>query len=116
MAWKFDMLSGETVSGRSEEGRVMLAARPQELKVYLILEDMQIGRPPLELTEELSSFCGIKNPEHISLLTHIIIQDDDQRIEQDLRRRGISGDISLSRAKASEIKSESWHVLFSNFH
>jgi hypothetical protein len=39
----------------------MLATEADILKIYLISEDMDIGCPPLELTDELSIFCGIEN-------------------------------------------------------
>lgn len=67
----------------------MLATEPQLLKVFLIPEDTEIGRPPLELTQELSIFCGIEKLEHTLFLTHILIQKDNRRIERDFRRQGI---------------------------
>jgi hypothetical protein len=61
----------------------------QELKIYLKKEDGAIGRPPLELTEELAKFCGITKAEHILLLAHILVQDGVEQIHQDLQQRGL---------------------------
>lgn len=73
----------------------MLATESNMLKIYLIYEDMEIGCPPLELTEELSIFCGIENPEHIRLLSHILVQKDIRRIEKDLNRREVPDNIPM---------------------
>ena len=89
VSWKFRSSWGTVISGRAEKGRVMLATEADILKIYLISEDMDIGCPPLELTDELSIFCGIKNADHIRLLGHILVQKDTKRIEQDLNKRGV---------------------------
>lgn len=69
----------------------MVAADDELLKIYLIEDDMRIGCPPLELTDELSKFCGIEKNEHIRLLTHILVQSDIRKIEVDLDRRDVPG-------------------------
>ncbi|KIN03398.1 hypothetical protein OIDMADRAFT_117507 [Oidiodendron maius Zn] len=89
VSWKFCSTWGTVISGRAENGRVMLAIEAGILKIYLISEDMDIGCPPLELTDELSIFCGIENPEHIRLLNYILVQKDAKRVEQDLNRREV---------------------------
>lgn len=89
VSWKFRTSWGTVVSGRAEKGRVMLATDGDILKIYLISEDMEIGCPPLELTDDLASFCGIENAEHIRLLSHVLVQKDTRRIEQDLNRREV---------------------------
>ncbi|KAI3328201.1 hypothetical protein F4824DRAFT_484475 [Ustulina deusta] len=47
---------------------------------------MSTGCPSFELTEELSKFCGIEEPEYIALLSHILTQNNHRRIDNDLRR------------------------------
>ncbi|KAM5350326.1 hypothetical protein ACJ41O_006831 [Fusarium nematophilum] len=90
--WTVVTQSGEIVDGRAEPGRVCLAPRLRGLDIYLCYEDANAQSPPLELTEELASFCGIKDTEHIQLLTHILVQQDVQRIARDLDRRGVPKD------------------------
>lgn len=60
--------------GKSDEGRILLATGPttQKLQLFLTSEDLEIGRPPLELTEEIATFCHIEKQDHIQLLTHYI--------------------------------------------
>lgn len=45
--------------------------------------------PPVELPEALAQLCSITDPEHLLLLSFILMQKDIQRIEDDLLRRGI---------------------------
>jgi hypothetical protein len=105
VSWKFQTLWGEIISGRAEKGRVMLATEADILKIYLICEDMEIGCPPLELTDELATFCGIKDIEGMRLLTHILVQRDTRRIEQDLKRREIPDNVSADTVRVSEVDS-----------
>ena len=72
----------------------MLAPEADVLRIYLISEDMEIGCPPLELTDELAAFCGIKNVEHIRLLNYILVQKDIRRIEQEMNRLEVPDNIS----------------------
>jgi len=103
VSWKFPTPWGTTVSGRPEKGRVMLATEANILKIYLIYEDMEIGCPPLELTDELATFCGIKDIEHIRLLTHILVQKDTRRIEQDLKRREVPDNVPTDTVRDSVV-------------
>lgn len=89
------------ISGRPEKGRVMLATEGDILKIYLICEDMEIGCPPLELTDELATFCGIKDIEHIKLLTHILVQRDTRRIALDLKKREIPDNVPADTVRDS---------------
>jgi len=97
VSWKFRTPWGKEVSGRAEKGRVMLAPEAGALKIYLISEDMEIGCPPLELTDELAAFCGIKNVEHLRLLNYILVQKDTRRIEQEMNRRDVPDNVSENR-------------------
>ncbi|KAF4446705.1 putative Heterokaryon incompatibility protein [Fusarium austroafricanum] len=92
--WTVVTQTGDIVEGRVEPGRVCLTQRPGGLDIYLCHEDCSILSPPLELTEDLASFCGIKNLEHRQLLTHILVQQDVRRITRDLDRRGVSNDVT----------------------
>lgn len=111
VSWKFKTAWGTTISGRPEKGRVMLATDTFSLKIYLIAEDMEIGCPPLELTDEMATFCGIQESKHISLLTHILVQRDVRRIEQDLNRREVPDNIP----KSQEEEPDTINCKFSNF-
>ncbi|KAI3321654.1 hypothetical protein HD806DRAFT_545850 [Xylariaceae sp. AK1471] len=89
LSWNLTNKSGEVFLGQPEEGRAMLTADDELLKVYLVKNDMKIGCPPLELVDELATYCGIDINEHIRLLSHILVQNDIGRIEQDLDRRNV---------------------------
>jgi hypothetical protein len=93
VAWKFRTPWGKTVLGRTERGRVMLTTESDKLKIYLSKDHMEIGRPPLELTEEITALCGIEKYEHILLLINILVQEDIKKIEEDLNRRGVTDDV-----------------------
>ena len=86
VAWEFEDKWKRTHKGQAEKGRVMVAVDDDVLKIYLIKDDMKIGCPPLELTEELSKFCEIKKDRYVRLLGHILTQNDNVRIRADLDR------------------------------
>jgi hypothetical protein len=94
--WIVTLKNGSTIESRSEPGRVMLARESKTLKVFLTSEDLDENCPPLELIEMLADFCGIVDPDHVVILTHILMQKNFKRIEDDLQRRGLS-DSSGSR-------------------
>ena len=89
-----------------------MTTKEDGLDIYLVPEDSNIYCPPLELTEELAACCGITNPEHVQLLTHILVQQDIQRISSDLERKGIPNDLEgfdntnakLPEASSADIK------------
>jgi hypothetical protein len=58
----------------------MLATETDALKICLTEDYMEIGRPPLELAEELTTLCGMEKHENV-LLSNILVQEDIQRIE-----------------------------------
>lgn len=93
MQWVVVTQVGDVVYGHEESGRVSVAIKEDGLDVYLVSEDSNIYCPPLELTEELAACCGIANPEHVQLLTHVLVQQDVQRISNDLDRKGIPNDL-----------------------
>ncbi|KAK5629125.1 hypothetical protein RRF57_004840 [Xylaria bambusicola] len=86
VTWKVTNTDGGTFLGSPEKGRTMLTAHDNLLKLYLTQEDMTVGCPSLELIDELAAFCGIETSEHIRLLSHILVQSNTGRIEQDLDR------------------------------
>jgi len=88
VVWKFHTSWGTTISGRSEEGRVILIRQTNRLIIYLDKDYMEIGCPPHELIEELKAFCGIKD-EHILHLVNILVQKDIKKVEENLNRRGV---------------------------
>jgi len=71
----------------------MIATESDALKIYLIKDYLEIGRPPLELTEEIATLCGIEKYEHILLLNNILVQEDIKNIEEDLNRRGVPDNV-----------------------
>ncbi|RSL52544.1 hypothetical protein CEP54_010861 [Fusarium duplospermum] len=91
--WTVVTQIGDIVYGHEEFGRVSVTTKEDGLDIYLVSEDSNIHCPPLELTEELAATCGITNPEHVQLLTHILVQQDVQRISSDLERKGIPNDL-----------------------
>lgn len=99
--WVVTLKDGSTIESRSESGRVMLARESQMLKVFLTREDLDENCPPLELIEMLADFCGIVDPDHAVILSHILMQKSFKRIEYDLQRRGLF-DSSESRFREIE--------------
>ncbi|KAM0417477.1 hypothetical protein ACHAPT_012541 [Fusarium lateritium] len=91
--WTVVTQVGDIVHGNEESGRVSVEEKPDGLDIYLVAEDSNIYCPPLELTEELATCCGITNPEHINLLTYILGQQDIRRISSTLDRRGVPNDV-----------------------
>ncbi|KAI8725563.1 HET domain-containing protein [Fusarium sp. LHS14.1] len=91
--WTVVTQVADIVHGHEESGRVSVMTKEDGLDIYLVPEDSNIYCPPLELTEELAACCGITNPEHVQLLTHILVQQDIQRISSDLERKGIPNDL-----------------------
>ena len=86
VAWQFENNLGNIITGQTQKGRVMIAANGSTLRISLIKDDMKIGCPPLELTEELSKFCGIARSRYVRLLGHVLTQSDTGRINTDLDR------------------------------
>jgi len=84
---------GQRYIGRTESGRVKLTQVSNILKVILREHDLDPSRPPLELSEELTEFCGIKNPSHMAIVHWILMQKDLKEIDDVLQRRGIADDI-----------------------
>ncbi|RSM20658.1 hypothetical protein CDV31_000344 [Fusarium ambrosium] len=91
--WSVFTQTAGIVYGHEESGRASVKTKEDGLDIYLVSEDSNIYCPPLELTEELAANCGITNPEHVQLLTHILVQQDVQRISSDLDRKGIPNDL-----------------------
>jgi hypothetical protein len=81
------------IMGRSDSGRVKLTVVKDILKVILRENDVDAARPPLELQEEMTKFCGITNPVHVALLHWMLVEQDLNEIEDVLRRRGIPNNI-----------------------
>ncbi|VUC31190.1 unnamed protein product [Clonostachys rosea] len=86
VTWQFENNLGKTITGQMEKGRVMITTNGSTLSISMVKEDMKVGCPPLELTEELSKFCGIKRSRYLRLLGHILTQSDTRRINMDLDR------------------------------
>lgn len=110
--WTVVTQVADIVHGHEESGRVSVTTKEDGLDIYLVPEDSNIYCPPLELTEELAACCGITSPEHVQLLTHILVQQDIQRISSDLERKGIPNDLEgfdntnakLPEASSADIK------------
>lgn len=93
MQWFVVTQMGNVVYGREEPGRVCVEKKSDGLDIYLVSEESNIHCPPLELAEELAACCGIDNPEHVQMLTHVLLQQDVKRIYSDLDRRGVPNDV-----------------------
>jgi hypothetical protein len=91
--WFVKSLSGDTLYGRVDAGRVALTPHKDGLAIYLTEEDIEATVPPLELQEELATLGEIKNPKHITLLLYLLMQADLNAIEVTFQKRGISNDV-----------------------
>lgn len=75
--------------GRADSGRVKLTTEGDTLSIFLRHVDIDETRPPFELQEEMTKFCGITDSAHITLLHWILREPDIGKIEDILQRRNI---------------------------
>ena len=92
------------VVGRADSGRVKITPVGKALLVYLRKEDSDVSRPPYELREELSTFCGLTDPSHISLLHWIVSENSIDEIDTLFKRKGLQNDIPELEALAESLK------------
>lgn len=87
--WTVQTRNGSIIEGRTEAGWLKLDMNSSTIRLFLRKEDTTDATPPVELPEALAQVCSIRDPEHLLLLSFILMQSDIQRIKDDLRRRGI---------------------------
>jgi hypothetical protein len=85
--------NGLEIVSRADSGRVKVAAAGKTLEIFLRNSDADINRPPFELREELTAFCGLQDATHISLLHWVISEPSITEIETMFRRRGLHSDV-----------------------
>ena len=73
----------------SEPGRAVLAEVDERLQLFMVVQDSESGQPVVEVVAELSKFCRIDDQEHSILLTHILMEQNEENIEDELQRRRI---------------------------
>lgn len=78
------------VVGRTDSGRVKMIKDENHLKIILRKDDVDPARPPLELQEEMSNFCGITDGSHLAILHWLLGHHDLEEIEYVLQRRGVT--------------------------
>ncbi|KAI0458578.1 hypothetical protein F5B21DRAFT_500471 [Xylaria acuta] len=101
VVWKLCKDFRTTVEGRREDGTVMLDADINMLKIYLKESKATIGHPPLHLIKEIQDLCGIT--QEFSLhLSHILMSNSFQEIEDYLHRDGLLDNISQYSMADSE--------------
>ena len=91
--WVVTSLTGETMYGRADAGRVTSRLGKRGYQIFLTADDLNAPLPPLELQEELTKLCEIKDPSLLTVLLYILMHNDVVLIEDTLQRRGIPDDI-----------------------
>jgi hypothetical protein len=80
---------GTSIAGRSDRGEVASVRKSDCLHIFLTEDAFTSPCPPLELTDLLVDFCGIKDIRHRSLLQMTLSESSSKRAEQLLFREGV---------------------------
>jgi hypothetical protein len=92
LQWAVKIPNGEDVIGRADSGRVKISPAGKVLEVFLRQGDSDISRPPLELLEELTTFCQLTDASHVSLLHWVMTETDIGEMEAIFERRGLQNE------------------------
>jgi hypothetical protein len=92
LQWVVKILNGEDVIGRADSGRVKITPTGTVLDVFLRKSDSDISHPPLELLEELTTFCQLTDASHVALLHWVMTETNTSEMEAIFERRGLQTD------------------------
>jgi len=87
--WSARSPDGSEINGRVGSGRVKIALENAQMSVYLAKEYLDSPCPPLELTDELSDFLGIRGTPRALLLQQILMESNVAVIVSTLEDQGI---------------------------
>jgi hypothetical protein len=80
------------IIGRADSGRVKITATGKVLEIFLRKSDSDISHPPLELLEELTTFCELKDASNVTLLHWVMTETNTGEMEAIFERRGLQKD------------------------
>jgi hypothetical protein len=69
------------IIGRADSGRVKITATGKVLEIFLRKRDSDISHPPLELLEELTTFCELKDASNVTLLHWVMTETNTGEME-----------------------------------
>jgi len=87
--WSARSPDGSEIHGRVGSGRVKIVHESAQLSVYLAKEYLDSPCPPLELTEELSDYLGIRGTARALLLQQVLMESDVTALVPTLEGQGV---------------------------
>ena len=87
--WSAKTLDGSEIRGRVGSGRAKISHENAQISIYLAREYLDSPCPPLELTEELSEFLGIRGTPRALLLQQVLMESDVTALVSTLEGQGI---------------------------
>ncbi|KAF7591564.1 hypothetical protein BBP40_001444 [Aspergillus hancockii] len=97
VTWIVGLSSSESNASRADKSSALIIEEEGTLHLYIRNEDVNAGKLPFELAEQISQWCGIPS-EHTGLLWTVLLENDNGRIEKTLARRGFMRAFSESTA------------------
>lgn len=98
LKWAVKVPNGEDIIGRADSGRVKITATGKVLEIFLRKGNSDISRPPLELLEELTTFCQLTDASHVALLHWVMTETNTGEMEATFERRGLQNDVPEVKA------------------
>lgn len=98
LKWTVKVPGRGDVVGRADSGRVKISAIGKSLEVFLRKSDSDISRPPLELLEEITTFCQLTDASHVAILHGVMTETHSGDIDAIFERRGLQKDAPEFRA------------------
>ena len=92
LKWTVKVPGKGDVEGRADSGRVKISAIGKSLEVFLRKSDSDISRPPLELLEEMTTFCQLTDAFHVALLHGVMTESHAADMDVIFERRGLQKD------------------------
>lgn len=90
--WFLKTTDGEIIKGRPETGRGFLRESPTGLEIFVTKSDSSRMTLPIDAIEDLVKICGVSDTEGICRLNYVLMENDLERIEAFLDRRGVMAD------------------------
>lgn len=87
--WSAKSPDGSEIRGRVGSGRAKIAYENAQMSVYIAKEYLDTPCPPLELTEELSEFLGIRGTPRALLLQQVLMESDVTALVSTLEGQGV---------------------------
>jgi hypothetical protein len=87
--WSARTLDGSEIHGRVGSGRVKIVHESAQMSIYIAKEYLDSPCPPLELTEELSEYLGIRGTARALLLQQVLMESDVTALVSLLEGQGV---------------------------